>query len=65
MFLALLLIYKAGINISLFNSLFFLLLTYKKVYLKEKYLRVLILSLYIYFNKELLFNDSFTYYLNR
>jgi hypothetical protein len=63
-FLALPLLYKVEINISLFNSFFFfLLLTYKGACLKEKCLKVLVLSLYTHFSKELLLGHSLTYRL--
>jgi hypothetical protein len=63
-FLALPLLYRVEINISLFNSFFFfLLLTYKGVCLKEKCLRVLVLGLYTCFNRELPLGDSLTYRL--
>ena len=58
-FLALPLAYKVGIRLSLSNSFFFfLLLNCKGACLKEKCLRVLVLSLYTYFSKELPLSNS-------
>jgi hypothetical protein len=52
-FLALPLLYKVEINISLFNGFFFfLLLTYKGACPKEKCLRVLVLGLHARFGRE-------------
>jgi hypothetical protein len=60
-FLALPLLYRVEINISLFNSFFFfLLLTYKGACPKEKYLRVLVLGLCARFGRELLLGNSLT-----
>ena len=58
-FLALLLLYRVEINISLFNGFFFfLLLTYKGACLKEKCLRVLVLGLCARFDRESPLGDS-------
>jgi hypothetical protein len=63
-FLALPLLYGVEINISLFNSFFFfLLLTCKGAYSKEKCLRVLVLGLCARFSRELLLGNSPTYRL--
>jgi hypothetical protein len=64
-FLALPLAYKVGIRLFLFNSFFFfLLLNYKGACPKEKCLRVLILGLYIRFDRELPLGDSPAYCLD-
>jgi hypothetical protein len=58
-FLALPLLYRVEINISLFNGFFFfLLLTYKGACPKEKCLRVLVLGLCAHFNRELPLGNS-------
>jgi hypothetical protein len=58
-FLALLLAYKVGIRLSLFNSFFFfLLLNYKGACPKEKCLRVLVLGLHARFGRESPLGDS-------
>jgi hypothetical protein len=58
-FLALPLLYGVEINISLFNSFFFfLLLTYKGAYPKEKCLKVLVLGLCARFGRELPLDNS-------
>jgi hypothetical protein len=60
-FLALPLLYRVEINISLFNSFFFfLLLTYKGACPKEKCLKVLVLGLCARFGRELLLGNSLT-----